>query len=199
LPLSVITNGTTVQFLMESNLMLQANFVDVTRPTLTIKSPTSGQTMTNALATIIGTATDNWQVSSVWYQLNGGVWNPGMTTDGYTNWTSPLLTLVAGTNSVNAYALDLAGNMSTTNHVSFVSSNTFMLQLNFALTPPLTSTGLNFSLQLSPELNGHVQVSTNLMDWAALTNFVGATNTTLNFLDPAATNSSQRFYRAVIP
>jgi uncharacterized repeat protein (TIGR03803 family) len=190
--------GTNLQFMMESNLTLQANFLDVAKPTVIITAPTSGQKMTNALVTVIGTAADNWQVSSVWYQLNGGAWNMGMTTNSYTNWTSPLLTLVAGTNSVNAYALDLTGNISTTNRVSFVSSNTFMLQINFALNPPLTSTGLNFSLQLSPGLNGHVQISTNLATWAALTNFVG-TNTTLNFLDPAATNSSQRFYRAVIP
>jgi len=47
-------------------------------------------------------------------------------------------------------------------------------------------------------LNGHIQVSTNLTSWATLTNFVGS-NTTITFLDPAATNSSHRFYRAVIP
>jgi uncharacterized repeat protein (TIGR03803 family) len=198
LPLNVLTNGTTLKFLMESNLMLQANFLDVTKPALTIKSPTSGQKMTNALATVIGTATDNWQVGSVWYQLNGGAWSPGMTANGYTNWTSSLLTLVAGTNSVNAYAVDLGGNFSATNRVSFVSSNTFLLQLDFAIPQPLTSTGLNFTLQLSPGLNGHIQFSTNLTAWAALTNFMG-TNTTLNFHDAEATNSSQRFYRAVIP
>ena len=198
LPLDVVTNGTTVKFLMESNLMLQANFLDVTKPGLTIKSPTSGQKMTNALATVIGTATDNWQVGSVWYQLNGGAWNLGMTANGYTNWTSSLLTLVAGTNSVNAYAVDLDGNFSATNRVSFVSSNSFLLQLDFAIPQPLTSTGLNFTLQLSPDLNGHIQFSTNLAAWATWTNFVG-TNTTLNFRDAEATNSSQRFYRAVIP
>jgi uncharacterized repeat protein (TIGR03803 family) len=190
--------GTNLQFMMVSNLMLQANFVDVARPTLIITAPTSGQKMTNALVTVIGTAADNWQVGGVWYQLNGGAWNPGMTTNSYTNWTSPLLTLEAGTNSVNAYASDVAGNLSTTNRVSIVSSNAFLLQLSFALTPPLTSAGLNFSLQLSPGLNGHVQVSTNLATWTALTNFVG-TNTILNFLDPEATHSSHRFYRAVIP
>ena len=194
----VATNKSTVQFMMQSNLTLQANFLDVTKPGLTIKSPTAGQKMTNALATIIGTATDNWQVGSVWYQLNGGAWNPGMTANGYTNWSSSLLTLVAGTNSVNAYAVDVGGNFSATNRVSFVSSNTFRLQLDFAIPQPLTSTGLNFTLQLSPDLNGHIQFSTNLAAWAALTNFVG-TNTTLNFRDAEATNSSQRFYRAVIP
>jgi hypothetical protein len=62
----------------------------------------------------------------------------------------------------------------------------------------LATNGLNFALQVSPGLSGHVQVSTNLTGWLTLTNFVG-TNSTLYFLDAAATNSSQRFYRAVIP
>ena len=99
---------------------------------------------------------------------------------------------------MKAYAVDLGGNYSTTSSVSVLSSNTFKLQLNFALNQPLTSTGLNFTLQLSSNLNGHIQVSTNLTSWATLTNFVG-TNTTLNFRDPAATNSPHRFYRATIP
>jgi hypothetical protein len=51
---------------------------------------------------------------------------------------------------------------------------------------------------LSKGLNGHIQVSSNLINWTTLAAFTG-TNTTLNFRDPAATNSSRRFYRAVIP
>jgi hypothetical protein len=82
--------------------------------------------------------------------------------------------------------------------MSFVSSNSFELQLAFTNAVPLKTNGLVFSLQLSAGLNGHIQVSTNLTSWATLTNFVG-TNTTLTFRDPAATNFSRRFYRAVIP
>ena len=192
-----LVTGTNLQFMMQSNLTLQANFLDVAKPTLTITAPTSGQKMTNALAIVTGTASDNWQISNVWYQLNGGVWNPGTTANSFTNWTTTT-TLVVGTNVLKAFALDLGGNFSLTNGVSFVSSNTFKLQMNFTLTQPLTSTGLNFSLQISPGLNGHIQVSTNLSTWTALTNFAG-TNATLNFRDPAATNFTQRFYRAVIP
>ena len=171
---------------------------DTNPPTINITSPTSGQKMTNALATVIGTAADNWQVSNVWYQLNGGPWSTGTTTNSYTNWTTPMLTLIAGTNSVKAYALDLAGNISTTNNVSFVSSNAFKLLLAFTTAQPLATNGLNFVLQISPGLNGHIQISTNLVTWTTLTNFVG-TNTTLNFRDPSATNFNQQFYRAVIP
>jgi hypothetical protein len=154
--------------------------------------------MTNALATVVGTAGDNWKVAGVWYQLNNnGAWNPTATTNGWTNWTTTLQ-LTAGTNTVKAYAMDLAGNFSTTNSVSVVSSNTFKLQLAFTNTLPLKTNGLVFSLQLSTGLNGHIQVSTNLTSWITLTNFVG-TNSTITFRDPAATNSPRRFYRAVVP
>jgi hypothetical protein len=196
------TTKTNLPFMMASNLTLQVNFLDVTKPTLAITAPAAGQHMTNALATVIGTAGDNWKVSAVWYQLTngiltGGTWSLATTTNNYTNWTTTV-TLAAGTNTVKAYAVDLGGNYSTTSSVSVLSSNTFKLQLNFAMNQPLTSTGLNFTLQISSNLNGHIQVSTNLLNWTTLTNFVG-TNTTLNFRDPAATNSKSRFYRAVIP
>jgi hypothetical protein len=177
--------------------MLQANLVDTSNPTLTITAPISGRKMTNALANVKGTASDNWGVSNVWCQLNGGSWNPASSTNGWTNWTVTL-TLVAGTNTVKAYAVDWGANLSATNSVSFVSSNTFQLQLGFAVSQPMASNGLNFSLQVSLGLNGRIEVSTNLVNWVTLTNFVG-TNATIYFRDAAATNLNQRFYRAVTP
>ena len=100
-----ITNNATVQFMMASNLTLQVNFADVTKPSLKVTSPTFGQRMTNALATVIGTASDNWKVEGVWYQLNGGPWSLASTANSFTNWTTKL-TLVAGTNTVRCYAVD---------------------------------------------------------------------------------------------
>ncbi len=134
LPLGWLTNGTTVRFAMVSNLMLQANFVEVTRPTLTITTPTSGQHMTNALATVRGTASDNWKVAGVWYQLNGGGWTAPATTNGWTNWATTV-PLQAATNTVRAYALDLGGNHSLTNRVSFVSSNAFQTATGLHVQP----------------------------------------------------------------
>jgi len=189
--------GTNLQFMMESNLTLQASFVETNRPTLTITAPTAGQQMTNALATVTGTTSDKWGVAGVRYQLNNAAWNTSATTNGWTNWTSTV-ELTSGTNTVKAYALNLGGIFSTTNSVSIVSSNTFMLQLTFSNSVPLKTNGLVFSLELSTGLNGHILVSTNLTTWTALTNFVG-TNSTITFTDSAATNSSTRFYRAVIP
>ena len=104
--------------------------------------------------------------------------------------------LAAGTNTVLAYALNAGGITSLTNRLSAVSSNTFKLQLS--LPAAQATNGLSFNLQLSPNLSGHLQVSTNLVSWTTLTNFTG-TNPVLPFLDPAATNGGRRFYRAVIP
>ena len=199
---STTANKTNLQFMMASNLTLQANFVETNKPTLTITTPVAGQRMTNAIANITGTAGDIWEVNAVWYQLTngnlpGGTWSLAATTNSYTNW-STTLTLAAGTNTVKAYAVNPGGIYSATNSVSFVSSNAFELILAFTVAQPLATNGLNFALQISPGLNGHVQVSTDLMNWVMLTNFVG-TNATFNFLDPAATNYNNRFYRAVIP
>jgi hypothetical protein len=146
---------------------------------------------------VVGKASDNWQVAGVWYQLNDGNWNQPATTNGWTNWTTTVQ-LQAATNTIRAFALDAGGNFSTTNSVSFVSSNAFKLELDFPSSQPLTANGLNLQLQLSPGLNGRILVSTNFTDWTTLTNFVG-TSTNLNFLDANATNLDFRFYRAVIP
>ena len=101
----VKTNSATVKFMMASNLTLQVNFVDVTKPTLAISSPASGQHMTNGLATIKGTASDNWKIGSVWYQINNGAWSEPTSTNGWTNWTTTV-ELAAGTNTIKAYAVD---------------------------------------------------------------------------------------------
>ena len=191
------TNKATVHFMMASNLTLRANFVDVTKPTLTITAPKAGQHLTNALANVKGTASDNWKISGVWYQLNGGEWTLPNTTNGWTNW-EVALPLRSGTNTLKSFAMDLGGNLSLTKSVSFVSSSDFKLQLIFTVAQPLASNGLNFAVERSPDINGHIEVSPNLADWLTLTNFA-STNLTINFRDAAATNFNQRFYRAVTP
>jgi hypothetical protein len=192
-----VTNASPVlRFTMASNLTLLAAFADTNRPTLAVSAPAAGQRMTNALATFIGTAGDNWQVAAVWYQLNGGAWNPVTTGNGYTNW-SQTAPLIAGTNTFKAFAQDVAGNNSPTNTLSVVSSNAFRLQL-WLTNAPVPAGGLTLSLQLSPGLNGHLQYSSDLLAWAPLTNFIGS-RTNLTILDTSATNADRRFYRAVVP
>ncbi len=129
LPLGLITNGTTVQFMMVSNLMLAANLMETSRPALTISAPINGQHLSNALAMVSGTAGDNWKVTGVWCQVNSNGWALAASTNGWTNWTT-VLTLGAGTNTIRAYAADLGGNFSPTNSVSVLSSNAFKLWLS---------------------------------------------------------------------
>jgi hypothetical protein len=193
----VTVTSTNLHFVMASNLTLQATLMETSRPALALTAPTTGQHTSNALATVTGTARDNWQMAGVWYQVNNGAWTATATTNGWANWRSTV-ELVAGTNTIRAYAVNLGGLFSTTNSVSVVSSNTFKLQFTWTNAPTLNASGLKFSLQLSTGLNGAIQVTTNLTSWATLTNFIG-TNTVVTFEDPAATNSAERFYRAVVP
>jgi hypothetical protein len=189
------TNSSAVlRFIMQSNLTLQVNFADVTKPTNTISSPTNGQRFSTAVYTVKGTAKDNAGVTGVWYQLNTNAWSPAASTNSWTNWTATV-GLIRGTNVVRAYAVDGSGNLSLTNSVTFVTTNGFVLQLR---AERLTGTGFDFQLAASPGLPGWILVSTNLGNWTRLTNFLG-TNSLLQFHDPAATNDQRRFYRAVTP
>ncbi len=89
------------------------------KPTLTITAPTAGQRWSNIAFTVTGTVFDSVQVSNVVYQLNTSSWNTAATANQWTNWTAPV-TLTPGTNTIKAYAVDSAGNVSLTNQVSFV-------------------------------------------------------------------------------
>jgi hypothetical protein len=62
----------------------------------------------------------------------------------------------------------------------------------------LTKNGLELTLRTLRGSNGHIEVSSDLLSWETLADFTG-TNTTLIFRDPAATNFTSRFYRAVAP
>jgi alpha-tubulin suppressor-like RCC1 family protein len=72
--------------------------------------------------------------------------------------------------------------------------------------PPIIGISETFSgqplgiptLSVQSIVSGHIELSTNLINWSTLTDFVGS-DATLTFLDTGATNSSLRFYRASIP
>ena len=103
---------------MSSNLVLQANFVDAQKPTNSITSPTPGQSWSNGVFTLTGKASDNVAVSNVFYSLNNAAWTNATTANNWTNWTATI-NLIANTNTIQAYAMDTSGNVSTTNSVSF--------------------------------------------------------------------------------
>jgi hypothetical protein len=194
-PGTVLTNGRSLRFLMASNLTLIANFGDTNQPTLAITSPTANQRLSNAVITVRGTAGDNARVSEVRHQLNGSPWMTAVSTNGWTNWTA-LVALAQGTNVLRAFAVDSTANQSLTNTVTFVGSNAFKMNLGFDPAPP--GSGFDLRLDVSLWLTGRIQVSTDLVHWTTLTNFM-STNSPLRFRDSSATNSDQRFYRGVTP
>jgi hypothetical protein len=78
------------------------------------------------------------------------------------------------------------------------STNSFILRLTLASDENAGANALILGVQVSPSANGHIESSTDLIDWQPLTNFTGpATN---GLFQTAATNNTGRcFYRAVIP
>jgi uncharacterized repeat protein (TIGR02543 family) len=116
---NVLTNKTALKFLMASNLAFVANFVDITKPTLSITTPTANQKWSNIVFNVTGTAKDNVGVANVFYSLNNSGWANAATGNNWTNWTASL-SLASGTNILEAYSIDAAGNTSTTDTVKFV-------------------------------------------------------------------------------
>jgi uncharacterized repeat protein (TIGR02543 family) len=112
---SVTTNSPTLTFVMESNLTFTANFTDPVSPTVAISSPQNGLSVSNAVFTATGTAADNGQLASVWYQLNGGALIRATNTS---SWAAGLA-LVPGANTLQVYSVDTFSNVSTTASVTF--------------------------------------------------------------------------------
>lgn len=114
-----MTNAARLRFVMQSNLVIIANFKDSARPVDVITVPGVGQMVTNTPFTASGKARDNVGVLGAMYQLNGAGWNPVTTGNAFTNWTATNLLLNAGPNLIQAFAVDGAGNVSLTNSVKF--------------------------------------------------------------------------------
>jgi uncharacterized repeat protein (TIGR03803 family) len=102
-------------FTMEPNTTVTVNFVDIQKPTVKITTPAGAGS--NSVVLITGTAKDNGSVASVWVQNGANGWNLAGTQNGFTNWTAGVI-LGPGLNTVQAYAVDAAGNRSSTNTVT---------------------------------------------------------------------------------
>jgi uncharacterized repeat protein (TIGR03803 family) len=141
---SFSSNAPTLVFTMQSNLVVTARFLDITRPVNVFVAPHASQRWSNELFTATGKASDNVGVSNVFYRLNTGEWLSAVTTNGWTNWTAEL-TLLVGSNAVTTFAVDAAGNRSLTNTVRFT----------YVLTAPII-VGTNGSGTITPNLNGQL-------------------------------------------
>jgi len=118
-----MTTNKTLTFTMSSNLSITANFRDVTKPAMpAITFPVANQKWSNATITVTGKASDNVGVTDVGVQINNGGWVAAGTINGFANWTATNLPVSFGTNIIQAYAMDAAGNVSPTNVVRFVAN-----------------------------------------------------------------------------
>jgi hypothetical protein len=106
-----ITNSATLKFLMASNLVLNANIGDTTKPTITIKGAYTNADGIGNDYIVYGKAADNIGLSNVFYALNGSPWMPASSTNHWTNWTANV-SLLPGANNFSAYALDTTSNAS---------------------------------------------------------------------------------------
>jgi formylglycine-generating enzyme required for sulfatase activity len=112
----VVSNKPALSFIMQSNLTLLATFRDTNRPTLKITTPSNNARLSNQTFTVTGSATDNVAVTGVFYQVNNAPWQAATGTKAW----SGAATWIPGTNTVRAYAVDAAGNVSLTNLVRVI-------------------------------------------------------------------------------
>jgi hypothetical protein len=110
---------------------------------LAITSPAANTLIKSASLTARGSATSTTGVYDVFYQLNGGNWASASSTDNYAHWSAEL-SLAAGTNLLQVYAVDSAGYGTATNSVSFRYKPSFLPNPYAAINGTLT--GLFYSL-----------------------------------------------------
>ena len=114
----IMSANPTLTFSMVPGLVITANFKDIAPPTLAIKSPKANAKETNTTITVTGTATDNLGVTAVGVQINSNDW---VLASGTSSW-SATLPVARGANTIRAYAMDAAGNISKTNSVKFTGN-----------------------------------------------------------------------------
>jgi hypothetical protein len=146
-------------------------YADDTAPSLAITNPVAGQISSNGVFTVSGTASDNLAVSNVWVQLNGGAWTKAA---GTASWSLGL-TLAPGTNVIQAYAEDMAGNVSPTNEVD----------LFYVVSAPLT-VHINGGGTVTPDYNG---VLLEIGQTYSITAQPGPGSEFVNWTDSITTNS----------
>ncbi|MEI7728551.1 MAG: leucine-rich repeat protein [Verrucomicrobiota bacterium] len=103
--------------------------VDGVKPKLFFTTPLPNTRVSNDSIQVLGRATDiGGPLQTVYCQVNHGPWQ---TASGTTNWSATAAHLVSGTNTINVYVADVAGNLSLTNtmKVNYVLSDRLTVQV----------------------------------------------------------------------
>jgi len=120
-----------LSFVMESNLVLEANFVDANPPVVKISTPAANARLTNSTVTLQGTASDNGTVAAVEYRVeNAAGTNDYQPAIGTINWSALVTSLVPGTNRFRVRARDDGGNLSAEVTRSVILLGTLIVTTN---------------------------------------------------------------------
>ncbi|HEY1789712.1 MAG TPA: hypothetical protein VGJ73_16310, partial [Verrucomicrobiae bacterium] len=179
---TVYTKSPTVQFMMFSNLVMQANFLDTLKPYLALTNVTSGMLWTNPTFTVMGRATDDEAIATVNYSLNGSPYLPVNSSNGWTNWNENLQ-LQAGTNILSVYALATNNNAITDSvDIVYAISNQLPIEVEGlgTVSPNYSNVwlriGENYTMTALPAA-GFV-----FSNWVVSTNYLGGTTTNKSLL-----------------
>jgi hypothetical protein len=170
---------------------------DTTPPTVSISSPTSGQTFTASPVAVSGTANDpgspSTGVSLVQVQVNGtaGTWAAAT---GTTSWSASVA-LTSGPNTIYVRIQDGAGNYST---IALVNVN-----LTLPTAPQLTGMNVSngvFRFTLNGPLGSNyvIYVSSDLAHWLPFSTNTVPSCGSFSCSDPAVATCPQQFYKAVL-
>jgi hypothetical protein len=115
---SLTGTNATAPLTLATDMSVTARFVDIKPPVCVVTYPAVGAKLTSAGITVKGGASDNVGVTNVWCWFNGTNQLTVQTANHWASWTASA-TLAPGTNTIQAYAMDAAGNRSLTNTVKF--------------------------------------------------------------------------------
>lgn len=161
-------------------------FVGTEPPKLTISSPKAGQSVGSGVFSISGTVTDQVALEETYYRLNDGAWTLAAPGTASNSWTASV-TLMPGTNTLEAYAVDVVGNVSKTNQVIFAYNRyldaqgkyTGLFAVANVARAQSNSGGFSFNLTSTGAFTGRLLLATNTntlngqfdLSGAYLTNF----------------------------
>jgi hypothetical protein len=185
----------SLTFMMQSNLAIQANFVDTNRPTFAITNPPANTRFTNTTVTVRGNLTDNGPVAGYYWRFGSNVWTAVAATNpvpGTISWNVSVNPAV-GTNVFSAYAADAAGNFSLTNTLSLIYTGVFapvitdLIRTSGIVTVNFPSVaGATYALEYKDLLGAPT--------WSTLAGSLIGTGGPL-FLNDTNPPSGERFYR----
>ncbi len=116
---AAMSNSPTLDFVMSTGLVITANFKDITPPTISITAPKANAKFSNDVITVSGKASDNVAVTSYGVRINNGSWNSTTASNASLTWSLNASPVIHGTNILDAFAMDAAGNLAT-NTVKFI-------------------------------------------------------------------------------